>query len=411
MAFLLLSPFAVEGKKLKAQTYERDFTVGKGKELKGGGRDKTVIVGEVLLKHKSKLKNLTVKNGGVKVSRGASVTIENVRITGSTGTAIVTEGGGTLTLRNSIIEKSRNKGLYIQYGKDVVIVGNKIRRNGEEGIDIRANVDGVISGNIITDNGESGLEVIVGKSDLDIKNNVISNNRASGIAAQYYVSTAKKGGLRIISNRINDNRNYALTCKNPSGGRPPAGYWRNSIVLAGNNLKKNRRGAFGEMCSHLRQGLTEEEKEIRRRKLLQLRLQNEKTVREKEAMLALRQEEVRQMIFSSAQNRLLKMENLLGYWNAPAKDFVVLTESLSKTERRRLVEIMNELNTKKPSWNLDSDLKRRAKELSEDIVALLQKDVWFLTVGSRSSRDCLSPQKCPRRNFSTVGKKSFFLLQ
>lgn len=245
-------------------SYDEDITVGKGVQLKGSGRSDVTIKGKVTMKDGSKLEDLTVSGGGVVLSDGANASLSDVSVKNA-GTGIITKGRGKLKMKDVKV-RGNGKGLYIQRGKDIEIIGCEVTDNGEEGIDIRANVDGVISGNLISGNHESGIEVILGDSELKISNNNIKNNRASGIAAQYYKSAKKLGGLKITGNKINSNKDYGLTCKAPSGGNPGEAYWSESMVLIGNAMSGNKQGAFAPGCFFAQDKeedavMTEEEKE------------------------------------------------------------------------------------------------------------------------------------------------------
>ncbi len=239
----------VSAKMLKAKTYKKNYTLKNGEVLEGAGAGKTTIKGNITVRDKGVLRNLTIKGGQIALRSGASLTVENVTIDRAPGTAIETRGGGTLIVRNSRIINTRGKAFYIQRGKHIIITGTTVRGSGEEGIDIRSGVSGVISGNVVTKNAESGIEVILGNSALKITKNVLSNNGASGIAAQYYTLAKKRGKLTIAGNTIQGNKSYGLVCKTPSGGHPGDTYWRDSMHLEDNVVSGNKFGSFDKRCA------------------------------------------------------------------------------------------------------------------------------------------------------------------
>ncbi len=249
LVFCGISSNVAEAKTLKAKTYKKNYTLKNGEVLEGAGVGKTTIKGNITVRDKGVLRNLTIKDGQIALHFGASLTVENITIDHAPGTAIETRGGGTLIVRNSRIINTRGKAFYIQRGKHIIITGTTVRGSGEEGIDIRSGVSGVISGNVITENAESGIEVILGKSALEITKNVLNNNGASGIAAQYYILAKNLGNVTIADNTIRGNKNYGLVCKTPSGGYPGGTYWRDSMQLEDNVVSGNKLGSFANRCA------------------------------------------------------------------------------------------------------------------------------------------------------------------
>ena len=226
-------------------TYKDDIIIG-DTEIEGKDKDDVIITGKITMKNGAHLKQVTVSSSGVDVKNGARVVIEDAKIK-NTNIGINTEGDGKLTVDDVVLYDNR-KAMYLQKGTNVKITNSEVYDNDEEGIDIRANVDGIISGNSIHDNGESGIEVIVGKSELDIINNKIKKNGASGIAAQYYTSAGKLGGVKIKDNTITNNKDFGINCKAPSGGNPGVEYWTKSMEMLANKVYDNKDGEFSDSC-------------------------------------------------------------------------------------------------------------------------------------------------------------------
>jgi len=231
---------------VKEGIYDDDIVMGKGVEIDGKNKDKTIITGKIIMHDNSEISDVTISTGGVDVKNGAHVKIEDTNIK-KANIGIDTAGGGKLTVRNVALYDNR-KAMYLQKGTNVSITNSEVYDNDEEGIDIRANVDGVISGNSIHNNGESGIEVIVGKSELKITNNTIKKNKASGIAAQYYQEDSKLGGVKIKDNKITGNKSFGINCKAPSGGNPGVEYWTKSMEMFANKVSDNREGDFSSTC-------------------------------------------------------------------------------------------------------------------------------------------------------------------
>lgn len=233
--------------KLSNGTYEEDVTLKKSVKLRGASKDSVIIKGKVTMNDGSEISKMTVSGGGVVVSDGADADVEGVKIKGAI-IGITTTGGGKLTADDVIISNNR-KGMYLQYGKNIKITNCRVYDNKEEGLDIRANVSGSINSNEIYSNGESGIEVILGKAELSIVNNDVKKNGSSGIAAQFYSDTDKKGDVTIKNNVITGNSNYGLDCKSPSGGDgKPKGYWADSMDLTSNKIVENKKKDFSSAC-------------------------------------------------------------------------------------------------------------------------------------------------------------------
>jgi parallel beta-helix repeat protein len=231
--------------KIAKGSYDKDIIIPSGVEIQGVG-EKTVIKGLITISNKVNVKNLYIKGKGVVVSEGASVKISKVKISNAS-IGIKTEGDGKLTLTNSTIVHN-GKGLYLRHDTKINLENNKIINNRGEGVDIRTNVDGVIQDNIIDSNKEGGIEAVIGRSDLIISNNSLKHNKASGIALQFYREHNELGNVKISGNTLVGNGNYAIDCKNPSGGHVKDGYWSKSVTFSYNKISSNGKGELSGLC-------------------------------------------------------------------------------------------------------------------------------------------------------------------
>ncbi len=251
---------------LKNGTYIGNVVLEKDVELYGQDKNKTIIEGSgihsvITAKENNLLKNLTIQGGSTGITAEGEIKITDCKIQSASKKGIdLLEGSATLTLENSKITKN-GKGLYIQKGRDVFLSGNEITNNKEEGIDFREKVSGTVDNNYIAGNGEGGIEIVVGSSNVLIKNNQIKKNKASGIAAQFYSQAKKTGEITIKKNTISLNGAYGLTCKAPSGDDYSKSYWNKSLEISENKIENNKGKAIAGSCKIIEAVTKEEEEE------------------------------------------------------------------------------------------------------------------------------------------------------
>lgn len=234
--------------------YDEDIELKKKTGLFGESENGVIVSGKIIMDDDTRIQDLTVR--GVKtvimIRKDADADIENCTIKdfGKIGILAVA-GSGKLKVSDSKIINGDGKGFYIERGKVIELLNNEVTDNDEEGIDIRSKVKGTVSGNLITKNRESGIELIVGSSNLQIENNVIKRNGASGIATQFYPDARLngKGQININDNSIGENKKYGLDCNRPQGGVPGVSYWKDSIELAGNNIYANKMKSINDYCN------------------------------------------------------------------------------------------------------------------------------------------------------------------
>ena len=239
---------------IKSGTYKEKIVLGKKIEIYGKnasdvviqnpGSDGSTVSGE----GDNTIRNVTVKGGhdGIVLKKEGKIEKCIIRDVSKNAINLLSNDGKVEIKNNKITDNG--KGLYVQAGRTIIIQDNQITENSEEGIDLRSDVNGSIKNNTVSKNGEGGIELVVGKANLVISNNTITKNRASGVAAQFYSSTSKTGEVNIISNKINENKDYGLTCKNTLGGSYSKDYWDKSIELSNNSIEKNKIKAIDPNC-------------------------------------------------------------------------------------------------------------------------------------------------------------------
>ena len=249
---------------IKNGTYEEELVLGEGIELYGQEKNKTIIKNSsdssttIKGKGNNVLKNLTVSGGYSGIVFEKKGEIKNCIIKNVKKNAVdAVMGSSEIKVIDSKIT-GNGKGIYVEMGRVILISNNEFSNNSEEGVDIREKTKGLVEGNSITGNGEGGIEIVIGSANVDIKNNKISKNKASGIAAQFYTQASKTGEVVIQNNIISQNGHFGIVCNAPSGGNIPKGYWNNSLNLVGNTIENNKKIAISKTCKIV-EAVTEEE--------------------------------------------------------------------------------------------------------------------------------------------------------
>lgn len=230
---------------------KEDVRIPKGVRVTGSGPGKAVISGDISMADGSSLANVTVNGGriAITIDKGASVSLTNVTVTGSSDAGIFApKGGGTLTITNSRIQQNR-KGIFLLSGKRLALSGSSITNNQEEGLDMHAGTGGSINGNTFANNKEGGMEVIINGSSFTISGNTFSGNASSGIALQSYGGGgggAKTGSFVIRENTFANNGNFGIDCKNPLG--TGGAFFGASAKASDNTFTANKKGPTNGEC-------------------------------------------------------------------------------------------------------------------------------------------------------------------
>jgi parallel beta-helix repeat protein len=181
---------------------------------------------------------------GIWSERNEFVEIRNNVIDGNKTWGILTGFSSDLLIENNQASRSMDQhGIYVSNSADrPVIRGNSVFENNASGIQLNADLsmggDGIISNalienNIIRANGAGGGASINldGAQDSDVRNNLIDNARATGIAL-----FRQNGATGSLNNRIINNTIVVDNSISNSGGR-----WGVSISggSTGNILRNN----------------------------------------------------------------------------------------------------------------------------------------------------------------------------
>lgn len=238
--------------------YNESVVLEKSVKIFGQSSKKTVISGgnsnfTVKMNNDSTLKNIKISGGkkGVLVSKNASVTIASSKVEDTKRVGIEisqSNKNNKAVIKNSQISDNDGKGLYI-LKKTVSLENNAINGNKQEGVDIRQGVKGTINKNDIKNNKESGIEVILGNTEIAIKNNDITGNKASGVSTQFYPQYNAAGSIDISQNNITGNNHYGVNCGVPQGGGMTSNYWKESVNLEENTLTKNKQDTYATLCN------------------------------------------------------------------------------------------------------------------------------------------------------------------
>jgi len=224
--------------------------IPKGVRVTGSSPDKAVITGDISMADGSSLKNVTVdgKTIAISIEKGATVSLENVTVTGASDAGIFApKGGGILTVINSRVRQNR-KGIFILSGKQLRMSATSVSNNQEEGLDMHAGTGGSITGSTFTNNKEGGIEVIINGGNFTLSGNTFSGNSASGLALQSYGGGGgmKTGKFILTGNTFSGNGNFGVDCKNPQG--TGGAFFGASVKASGNIFSGNKRGSVNGEC-------------------------------------------------------------------------------------------------------------------------------------------------------------------
>lgn len=226
-------------------------------ELLGESRDEVIIdfsaddKASLTMAKRSKLERLTVKKGNysIIVPKKTKVTIKNVKVTEAKRIGIWVKSGKNstmyaTTIEDSTIEEGAGKGLFIEQTY-LYFYNNDIIGNGGEGLDVRAQVKGKIYDSTFEDNGEGGMELEIRGVNLDIRNNDLKSNEASGVMLNN--RTNKGGSISFKDNKFENNNHYGIRC----GGTRAWTHqlWEKTLSFKNNEIEDNDKGDIDNACA------------------------------------------------------------------------------------------------------------------------------------------------------------------
>ncbi len=243
---------------VKKGTYASgDLNLPESTEILGEDRDATIIdfsasdKSSLTMGKRSNIEKLTVKGGnyGVIVPKKSKVTIKNVKVTDSKRVGIWIKSGKnstvySATIKDSLIKDNDGKGIFVEQSY-LYFYNNEVSNNGEEGLDLRSQVKGKIYDSTFKDNSEGGMELEIRGVKLDIRNNDLKSNEASGMMLNN--RTNKGGSISLRDNEISGNNHYGIRC---GGTRAwTSGLWKKTMSMKSNDLDDNDSGDIDNACA------------------------------------------------------------------------------------------------------------------------------------------------------------------
>lgn len=395
---------------IKDGTYsEKNLDIPSGVEITGESKEGTIIQGStglptLIAKGNNTIKNLTITGGSHGILFEKKGTLDSCIVKNASKDGVnFYPDAKDITVRNSTITKN-GKGFYAQKNSSYTISNNSITSNGGEGIDIRDRTDGSISGNTITSNEESGIEIIVGGSDVAIRNNTIKKNGASGIAAQFYSEASKTGEIEISKNTISNNDIYGIICKSPSGGDSSKGYYNKSLEINDNKIERNKRKSIAGACKIIEAVTEEEEKKNQTVESETAKVEpeataeEEKITEEEKAEIERVKEEERKL-----QEKITSLNNSVSEIDSKnQKSFDSLFQVADKIKKRNRVTLF----FLGPDLEKVNSAKEEIAKIEETKTALNEAATEFENAGNSEKRDEING-KIEQLNSQLEFQKSF----
>jgi len=213
-----------------AGDYEEQLIINKGIDLRGAGKESTIISG------------LEYMEGNLITVTADDVTISGFTIDGrlATSMGIYSDSSSSIEISDNIIQSHRDSGILYHrtsddYPSGIYVHDNEICRNFLNGIKVTGAGSGIIEGNIIR-NSDCGIKAS-NDASLEVKKNNIYNNYDSGVFCR------DNSSLLIWGNEITSNgcgirvgEKYSDTTTPDIGGGARGGIGKNNIVGNSTNL-------------------------------------------------------------------------------------------------------------------------------------------------------------------------------
>jgi hypothetical protein len=201
-------------------TYKENITLPKGVTLTGAGSGKTTLKAKddddavVVMKHRTRLRGVTVKEGKVgvfvKEDSRAEITdsvIEDNRREGVIVKKAPRDNDRKMSIVDTEVSGNGRTGVFSERRK-IVFVDSKIRDNKGDGVSLEAGTEAYFEDNSIRENGGSGLSLVLDRSSIFIASkNVFQKNKRDGIEIG---SFGAAGSLTVKKSRFTDNARYGI---------------------------------------------------------------------------------------------------------------------------------------------------------------------------------------------------------
>ena len=213
-----------------AGDYEEQLIINKGIDLRGAGKESTIISG------------LEYMEGNLITVTADDVTISGFIIDGKlyTDIGIYSDSSSSIEISENLIQNHQDSGILYHrtsndYPSGIYVYNNEIYRNFLNGIKVTGAGSGIIEDNIIR-NSDCGIKAS-NDASLEVKKNNIYNNCDSGIFCR------QNSSLLIWGNEITSNgcgirvgEQYSDTTNPDIGGGAKGGIGKNNIVGNSTNL-------------------------------------------------------------------------------------------------------------------------------------------------------------------------------
>jgi len=213
-----------------AGDYEEQLIINKGIDLRGAGKESTIISG------------LEYMEGNLITVTADDVTISGFTIDGKLATSmgIYSDSSSSIEISENLIQNHRDSGILYQrtiddYPSGIYVYNNEIYRNSLNGIKVTGAGSGIIEGNIIR-NSDCGIKAS-NDASLEVKQNNIYDNCDSGIFCRHN-SSLLIWGNKITSNGcgIRVGEQCSDTTNPDIGGGAKGGIGKNNIFGNSTNL-------------------------------------------------------------------------------------------------------------------------------------------------------------------------------
>jgi hypothetical protein len=238
-------------------TYKENITLPKGVVLTGADKDKVTIKGDdddepvVVMKHKTKLRGVTVKGGkvGVVVKEDSRAEVSDSSIEDNRREGIIVKkaprnSDHKMSIVDTEVKDNGRAGIYSEKRK-LVIIESEIKDNDGDGVNLARGVEAYFDNNSISKNNKSGLSFVLDDSSVFVASkNTFRENKREGIEINAFGSV---GFVTIKKSRISENHHYGIAKLQRSVAASK--HWRHVVIENNNNLFGNVKGNISPVIS------------------------------------------------------------------------------------------------------------------------------------------------------------------